>query len=176
MLKIVAANHPCSFTFITIRVTLSSTEVNRRENRCRRDLGLVVDTTRSIKKRNIPILKTALRHLLERFDISEGETHVSYQTFHRRPKLHITFNDAANHNKTTILNRISKTTMRLRQPTRLDLALWGANRKMFTEKFGMRSGIPKVVVLYTDGKTHHRTSHSDLYLDVMGLKVKLVDL
>lgn len=147
-------------------------QVSRRENRCRRDLGLVVDTTRSIRKQNIPILKTALRRLLERFDISEGETRVSYQTFHRRPKIHIKFDDAANHNKTTILDRINKTTMRLRQPTRLDLALWAANRKMFTEGSGMRSGIPKVVVLYTDGKTHRRTSHSDLYLDVMGLKEK----
>ena len=136
---------------------------------CQLDLGLVVDTTKSIKEYNIPKLKAALKHLVQQFDVSEKGTHASFETFDRESTLHNTFNNASYHSEDDILRLIDNSIDELRQPTRLDIALKTAN-EMFAPKNGPRPGVRKVMVLYTDGRSHPDTA--DFYLDVLAIKVK----
>jgi len=147
--------------------THCSTEVSKLK--CTLDLGLVADRTGSIKWRNIPKLKEALQLLVQRFDISVDKTHVSYLTFATRSKLHNTFNDAAYQSQAAILALISRSIKKLRGPSRLDRAMKVANKQMFTLKNGLRPGVGKTLVLYTDGKTH--PSSKNIRGHVAALKV-----
>ncbi len=92
-------------------------------SKCKLDLGLVVDTTKSIKKENIPKVKEALRHLVNKFDISTDGTHVSLLTFHKKSKIHNKFKDVRYHNNEAMEGLINKSFTKLLQPTRLDIAL-----------------------------------------------------
>ena len=131
----------------------------------------MVDTTKSIKEENVPKLQAALKNLVQRFDISQVGTHVSFQTFARESTIHTTFNDPAYHSKDSILRLISEP-MKLSKPTRLDVALKTANEQMFGPDTGPRPGVKKALVLYTDGRSHPETG--DFYLDVIAIKVRLV--
>ena len=129
----------------------------------------MVDTTKSIKEKNVPKLKKALQHLVQQFDISEDGTHISFETFAKESILHNKFNDPAYHSEQAILNLISNK-IELSKPTRLDSALSMAKDKMFIEENGLRAGVEKVMVLYADGRSHPNTK--DFYLDVIALKVR----
>ena len=132
-----------------------------------------MDKTKSIQKRNIPKLKAALEHLVQRFDISEEGTHVSLGTFARKGKLHNKFEQAKFHSEAAVLDLIERRIHgRLRMPTRLDRGIDMAANQMFTEENGLREGVRKVMVLYTDGKSHPNTDQS--YLNVLEMKVWLL--
>ena len=150
-------------------MSLFRLSLQTENSKCKLDLGLVVDTTQSIKEENIPILTAALKHLVQQFDISEDGTHVSFQTFAKKSKQHNTFNDAMYYNVNAILGLISNS-IELSKPTRIDLALKTAAEKMFTDEAGLRPGVAKAMVLYTDGRSHPQTN--DFYLDVVALKVR----
>lgn len=152
------------FQFIIINFTFSDV------SKCKLELGLVVDTTKSIKEENIPKLQAALKHLVQRFDISPNETHVSFQTFAKETTLHTTFNNPAYHSKEAILRLISRP-MPLSKPTRLDVALKTTNEQMFGDDGGPRHGVQKALVLYTDGRSHPETE--EFYMDVIAIKVRL---
>jgi len=139
-------------------------------SKCKLDLGLVVDRTQSIKYKNIPKLKAALEHLVQRFDISEDETHVSFSTFAKRARLHNTFNNPAYYNVDAIQDLIDSSFSRLRRPTRLDRAVKLAKEQMFTDRNGLRGSVRNVLVLYTDGRSHPRDTEM-YYLDLVALKV-----
>ena len=62
------------------------------------------------------------------------------------------------------MNNLNK----LRQPTRLDIALGTAKNLMFTEGKGQRAGVRSAMVLFTDGKSHPDTK--DVLLDIVALK------
>ena len=130
----------------------------------------MVDRTQSIKYQNIPKLKAALEHLVQRFDISEDETHVSFATFAKQTRLHNTFNNPAYHSVDAMQNLINSSISRLRQPTRLDRAVKLAKEHMFTERNGLRGSVRNVLVLYTDGRSHPRDTEM-YYLDLVALKV-----
>ena len=133
------------------------------------DLGLIVDTTKSIKEVNIPILQNALKHLIEEFDIGSDKTHVSLETFSNEATLHNKFSDEQYHNEAALLELITNSVNDLAQPTRLDKALVLSKDEMFAEENGLRSDAQTVVVLYTDGRSHPDTE--DFFLDIIALKV-----
>ena len=142
---------------------------------CTLDLGLLVDQTKSIRKTNIPHLKLALDHLVKRFDISTNGTHVSFATFINRGKLHNKFNSATAKNKAAIVNLIDSKLNKLRSPTRIDRAINLANdhmfnEGMFTKHSGLRPGVEKVLMMYTDGKSHKNTL--EFYADALAMKVR----
>ncbi|KAJ7394273.1 behavioral response to pain [Desmophyllum pertusum] len=136
---------------------------------CTLDLGLLVDTTRSIEEENIPTVKAALQHLVQKFDISTDGTHVSFETFAAKSKLHNKFNNDTYHSKEAVLDLISDSINKLTQPTRLDFALKTAKEHMFTEESGLRPGVRSAMVLYTDGRSY--PGSEDFFLDVVALKV-----
>ncbi|PFX33735.1 Collagen alpha-6(VI) chain [Stylophora pistillata] len=139
-------------------------------HKCKMDLGLIVDTTKSIRVENIPILTEALKHLVQEFEIGSDRTHVSLETFSSEATLHNKFNDEQYHSEDALLKLISDSINNLAQPTRLDKALVLAKEEMFTEESGMRPDARNAVVLYTDGRSHPDTE--DFYLDIVALKMR----
>ena len=137
-------------------------------SKCKLDLGLLVDTTRSIKYENLPKLKEGLVNLVNHFDVSPDGTHVSLETFDRTSTLHNKFNDSRYHSNKAINDLITRNFTKLRQPTRLDKAIGTAKNLMFTKQSGQRAGVRSVMVLFTDGKSHPDTK--DFFLDIVALK------
>ncbi|XP_078372870.1 collagen alpha-6(VI) chain-like [Oculina patagonica] len=138
--------------------------------KCKLDLGLVVDTTKSIQRRNVPMLKNSLKQLIQEFDISEDGTHISFETFAKESQLHNTFKSEYFHSNKAMVALIQGSIRKLTQPTRLDKALFKADQEMFTEENGDRAGVPSVMLLYTDGKSHRDTE--DYMPAVISLKEK----
>ena len=128
-----------------------------------------MDTTKSIKSENIPILKSSLELLVQQFVVAENGSHVSLETFDRETVVHSKFNDAQYHNELAVIDLIDASIGNLRSPTRLDFALQTANDTVFTNANGKRMGIPSVMLLFTDGRSHPSTE--DLMPFVRALKV-----
>ena len=139
---------------------------------CKLDLGFVVDTTKSIKKVNIPKLKRTLKLLVQQFDVSEDGTHVSLGTFAKESTLHNEFSDSKYHSKEAFSTLIEESISKLRMPTRLDKAIQMADDEMFTEESGDRPGVLSVMVLLTDGKSHPDTDVEQYMEDVKDIKVR----
>ena len=137
-------------------------------SKCKLDLGLLVDATKSIEYKNIPKLKAALQHLVKQFDVAADRTHVSFETFNKESTLHNKFNDENYHSNKAIEDLITNSLDELKQPTRLDIALKTAKEFMFTEESGQRPGVRSAMVLYTDGRSHPDTE--DFFLEVVALK------
>ena len=130
-------------------------------SKCKLDLGLVVDTTKSIEKgnpNNINYLKESLKLLIQAQDVSESGTHVSLETFAANSVLHNKFNEGSFHSNKAMEDLVEKSIGNLTMPTRLDYAIFKANEEMFTEGNGDRAGVRSVMVLFTDGKSHPNTT------------------
>lgn len=137
---------------------------------CTLDLGLLVDQTKSIRKTNIPHLKLALGQLVMRFDVSTAGTHISFATFTKRGRLHNKFKDATAQNKTALVNLIDRKLKNLDSPTRIDRAINLVNHRMFTKRSGLRPGVEKALVMFTDGKSHKNTL--EFYADALAMKMR----
>ncbi|KAL9968594.1 hypothetical protein ACROYT_G020703 [Oculina patagonica] len=147
------------------------------DSSCKLDLGLVVDTTKSIKAANVPKLKKALTDLVKQFAVAEDGTHVSFQTFAKESVIHNYFNDANYYSEEAVLALIDNGISKLTKPTRLDKALQMADEEMFTEESGDRPGVRSVMVLFTDGRSHPRQTDVEKYrTDVQDMKSKGVRL
>jgi len=140
------------------------------------DLGLVVDTTKSLKESNIPVLKEILSLLVKEFDISENKTHVSLETFNKEAQVHNMFNDPNYWSVDAVLDLINTSIDKLKQPTRLDYALEKANGTMFTEANGDRPGDRNVMVMFTDGRTHENTDLVKYEAYLKALKVIIIQV
>ena len=139
---------------------------------CKLDLGFVVDTSKSIKVHNIDKVRIVLKRIVEKFQISENETHVSLETFDRVSILHNKFSDTDYNNESAIKDLFDrKVRQPLRKPTRLDLAIKTANEEMFIEANGDRPEVQSVMVLLTDGRSHPRKTEPFID-DVRDLKVR----
>lgn len=130
---------------------------------------MVVDTTKSIQRENVPFLKNSLKQLIQNLDVSENGTHVSFETFAEESILHNKFNNASFHSAEAMEVLIEKSLDKLTMPTRLDYAIFTADEEMFVEESGDRPGVRTVMVLYTDGKSHPDTK--DFMAAVRSLKV-----
>ena len=136
----------------------------------------MVDTTRSLRERNVPVLREALANLVQKFDISEDKTHVSLETFHRSATVHNRFNDPAFWSVNAVIDLINTVINNLRSPTFLDRALQAANDIMFTEASGDRSGEVNVLVVFTDGRTNDNTDDDAFASAIEGLRVIIIQL
>ena len=130
----------------------------------------MVDTTKSIQRKNVPLLKKSLKQLIQKFEISEDGTHISFETFAKESKLHNTFKSDSFHSSKAMVNLMQKSIRKLTMPTRLDKALFKADQEMFTKENGDRAGVPSVMVVYTDGKSHPETK--DFMPAVISLRVR----
>lgn len=128
-----------------------------------------MDLTRSLTSENLPKMRESLKKFVKKFIIGPDHTHVSLESFAGESTLHNKFNDAAYHSEQAVLDLIDGKLTTLSKPTRLDRALFTADQQMFTRENGDRPGVPSVMVLMTDGKSHPHTE--DFSSAVNSLKV-----
>ena len=126
-------------------------------SKCKLDLGLVVDTTRSIGWENIHFLENSLKRLIQNVGVSQNGSHVSFETFAADSVLHNKFNNAQFYSSKAMEALVDEGINRLTKPTRLDYAIFKANDEMFIPQSAVRAGVRSVMVLFTDGKTHPNT-------------------
>ena len=138
------------------------------------DLGLVVDTSKSIGYQNVPFMKQALALLVQKFDIAEDKTHVSLETFNKKAKVLNKFNDPNYWSVNALTDLINTSIDNLKSPTRLDYALKEANGTMFSEANGDRPGERNVLVVFTDGRTHESTDFDKYSAYIKALKVTII--
>ena len=136
----------------------------------------MVDTTNSLGKEKdvLPVLRKALAHLVQKFDISRDKTHVSLETFYKPAKVHNSFNDSNFWSVNAVTDFINNTITDLKRGTHLDNALEEANNKMFTEGNGDRSGEVSALVLFSDGKNFPGHNEIKLKSALEGLKVTII--
>ena len=139
-------------------------------SKCKLDLGLVVDTTKSIGLQNSHFLKNSLKRLIQIVGVSQNGSHVSFETFAADSVLHNKFNDAHFYSSKAMEALVDEGINRLTKPTRLDYGIFKANDEMFIPESGVRAGVRSVMVLFTDGKTHPNTM--DYEGAVQSLKVR----
>ena len=136
----------------------------------------MVDTTESLGDEIVPVLKETLTDLVQKFDISEGKTHVSLETFHRIATVRNNFNDPTYWSVSAVIDLIDTSIDILKKPTRLDRALRTANDEMFCEGNGYWPGKKNILVVFTDGRTHQKTHSLTLTSSIEGLKVTIIQL
>jgi len=121
------------------------------ECRMAMDFGIIVDTSSSVGKRNVFLIRGMLITLIGDFEISRKETRVGLISYSTRPRLQFPFNRYFNSRQ--MANHIQHMYLR-GGGTRTDRALQMAESKLFNRRLGYRRKIPNVLMVITDGKTN----------------------
>ena len=116
------------------------------------DIGIVLDKSRSVKKRNLIIIIKFLGNLIKEFHPAPDADHFGFITFHNKATLEFDFANSKYHKKKALLSRIANEPVKLELETRTDLALKMARDKLFNTSRGDRSDKPNVMIVLTDGR------------------------
>ena len=109
------------------------------------DLGLIVDSSGSISRKNWVKTKNFLKSVANAFELSEKGTHVSVIVYATVAELAIKFNQFKGaHQNSLNLAKEMDTLRHMRGFTYIDRALKLAQDEMFNEANGMRKGVQKV--------------------------------
>ena len=128
-----------------------------------------MDLTKSIRYKNLPIIRDSVKQFVKRFKIGPNDTHVSLETFAGESTLQTKFNDAAYYSEQALVDLMGDKLRGFSSPTRLDKALFMADQKMFNFADGYRVGVRGVNILITEGKTN--PASEDFSSAVQSLKV-----
>lgn len=118
------------------------------------DLALLVDRTRSLKKRNFLLLKGFILELVQGLPIGPDQTLAGIILFARKPTVLNTFADTKYNSREALYNLVDRIDLKLGKRTFIDRALKAANTSLFTTKGGDRPNFPNTLILLTDGKTN----------------------
>jgi len=116
------------------------------------DIGVIVDSSRSVGWKNYETVKRSLAKLTEYFDVSKDGTHFGFIHYNEDAILGFDFSDTSLHNPEALREKI----MNMKYDpgrTRTDKAIKMANERLFTERGGARQGVPKFLIVLTDGST-----------------------
>ena len=117
------------------------------------DIALVLDRTRSLKKKFFRIMLNAVKKLIALYNVAPDKTRISIMTFSGKARVHVGLGDAAKQNEDALFQQIDKMMKnpRLKPPTMADVALRALDKKVFVESKGDRPGSPDVMIMFTDG-------------------------
>lgn len=127
------------------------------------DVGVVVDSSSSVRRDNYETVKKFLINLVDQMHVSQRMTHVGIIHYNHRAYLDWDFSS----NRAQNAAALKKAIMDLKyQPggTRTDLGMGLASNEMFKVAHGERPNVPHVLLVITDGKTSRR---SKKYKDVL---------
>jgi len=123
------------------------------------DLGIIIDKSKSVRKRNLRKLKQSLESFVNLFDVSAEGTHVGMISFNDDAELLFNFEDDRYHTENQLRERIKEIPLKLELKTRTDLALTLAKEKLFSVEGGDRPDVPNVCIVFTDGKSTGKPKH-----------------
>lgn len=118
------------------------------------DIAFLLDSTESVGLENYRFLKGFVLQIVNAMDIRPEGTHVAFVLFAKDVTILNTFKDRACYSNEAAHNLIKNSPDDLGSKTFIDRALEAANDKLFTKKGGSRAHVPKVLVLFTDGRTN----------------------
>ena len=122
------------------------------------DVGFLLDSSGSIVD-HYQEEKEFLKKLAEYLGVGTNRGRGSVITFSLRTDFSIKLND---YNNLTLFNEAVDNIPHMHSWTRIDRALRAAQSDMFTPSAGSREGVPKILVLLTDGE---QTTHKGAYED-----------
>ena len=111
------------------------------------DLGFLIDVSGSVKRQFSKMLDL-IKRIVDDFGISQSGTHAGAVVFSDFARVVIKFNDYFD------VSSFKKALDVLPTPrggTRIDIALQLAHRDLFSMKAKARDGVPKVLIMLTDG-------------------------
>lgn len=116
------------------------------------DIGVVLDSSRSVGWENYETLKRSLAKLIDYFHVSKDGTHFGFLHYNQDAILDFDFANSASQNPQALKEKILEINYDPGR-TRTDKAIKMANERLFTEEGGAREGVPKLLIVLTDGKT-----------------------
>jgi len=121
---------------------------------CPTDMILVLDESGSISSTDFDLMKSFLSKLVGRLDIDSGNTRVGIVTYSHNIGATIHLN--AHTSAASIQSAISSLTYHAGNRTYTADALRYVRTTMLTSAAGDRPNVPNVVVVLTDGQSHHK--------------------
>ena len=120
------------------------------------DIGIVLDKSQSINKKNLERDIEFLAHLVRKFNPAPDGDHFGLITFDKVARLVFNFSDSEYYNLDSLEKKIeSEPTEKAEYVgTRTDRALIMARDQLFTEAGGDRQNSPNVMLVLTDGKPY----------------------
>ena len=120
------------------------------------DIGIVLDKSQSINKKNLERDIKFLAHLVRKFNPAPDGDHFGLITFDKFARLVFNFSDSEYYNLDSLEKKIeSEPTEKAEYVgTRTDRALIMARDQLFTEAGGDRQNNPNVMLVLTDGKPY----------------------
>jgi len=127
------------------------------------DIGIVIDSSSSVRRDNYEKVKTFLTQLVDKMHVSHRMSHVAVIHYNHRAYLDWDFNSDRAKNAAALKEAILNLKY---QPggTRTDKALDKSKEEMFKDDHGQRPDVPHVLFVLTDGKT---SSRSKSYQEVL---------
>ena len=122
------------------------------------DVSIVIDSTKSVGKKNFETLKDFVEDLIDFYDVRQQGTHISIMTYANQPTVHNYLGDSKYYSKESLKKLVNDIPNKLGNPTRTDRALEAVRDDVFTKKNGDRSGVNNVMIVLTDGSTHKRST------------------
>ena len=120
------------------------------------DIGIVLDKSQSINKKNLEREIEFLAHLVRKFNPAPDGDHFGLITFDKVARLVFNFSDSEYYNLDSLKKKIESEPTEKAEDlgTRTDLALIMARDELFTEAGGDRQNNPNVMLVLTDGKPY----------------------
>lgn len=113
------------------------------------DLALVFDSSYTITSEGWKTIKEAAKKVTNSLDVSQDGTHVSILVYSTNVDDYYMFDENADRRK---ISKLIDGMNYYGEWSRLDRALSALPHHVFSPFNGARSGVPKVVVVFTDGK------------------------
>ena len=121
------------------------------------DIGIVLDKSQSINKKNLERDIEFLAHLVRKFNPAPDGDHFGLITFDAFARLVFNFSDSEYYNLDSLKKKIESEPTEEAEDvgTRTDLALIMARDELFTEAGGDRQNSPNVMLVLTDGTPYN---------------------
>ena len=117
------------------------------------DLALLIDSSKSIRKKNYrKLLREMLPTFLRTDEMANNQTRVGVATFDRDAEILDNFTTYVSHDKEYLIALIESQPIRLTFKTRIDFGLNKVSDMLFSDKGGDRTEKPNVLVVFFDGR------------------------
>lgn len=122
------------------------------------DIGFLLDSSGSLKN-NYQDEKDFIKYIVSKLPVAKGDARAAVITFSHYVHHDIKFNSFIKDTKG--FNKALDAIPLMNTVTRIDKALKFAHNEMFLEENGHRAGVPKVLILLTDGSQTKRPDSED---------------
>lgn len=114
------------------------------------EIGIILDASTSVSRRNYDKMLQFMMDLSDKFTVNADNVHFGALHYSWRSYLDWRISDQKYWNNAALKTALSKITYTY-GGTRTDKALYMAEKALFCDKCGLRQGVPRVLIVVTDG-------------------------